>query len=147
MIIDNHYVAIKSLSRLLSRKNSKHEGKEYFCMNCLQGFHQKIPRDEHMRYCLDNDTVKVEMPHKKPIVEFCNGQYQFKVPFIMYADFESLLEPIQEPSKDPSGPWTTVTNNHIPYGWCVYSEFAYGKIQNRLTLYRRKDCVKKFVIT
>ena len=86
MIINNHYVAIKSLSRLLSLQNSKHNGKEYFCMNCLQGFHQKFPRDEHMRYCAGNETVKAEMPHKKPIVEFCNGQYQFKVPFIMYAE-------------------------------------------------------------
>ena len=50
MIIDNHYIAIKSLSRLLSSKNSKHKGKEYFCMNCLQGFQQEISRDEHMRY-------------------------------------------------------------------------------------------------
>ena len=41
MITDNHYVAIKSLSRFLSSKNSKHMGKEYFCMNCLQGFQQK----------------------------------------------------------------------------------------------------------
>ena len=97
-----------------------------------------------MRYCLDNETVKVEMPHKKPIVEFCNGQYQFKVPFIMYADFESLLEPIQGSSKDPSGPWTTAINNYIPSGWCVYSEFAYGVVQNPLTLYRGKNCVKKF---
>ena len=69
----NHYVAIKSLSRLLSSKNTKHKGKEYFCMNCLQGFKEESSKDEHMRYCLDNETVKVEMPHKKPIVEFCNG--------------------------------------------------------------------------
>ena len=144
MIINNHYVAIKSLSRLLSNENSKHNGKEYFCTNCLQGFHQKIPRDEHMRYCLDNESVKVEMPHNKPIVEFCDGQYQFNVLFIMYADFESLLEPIQGSSKNPSGPWSTVTNNHIPSGWCAYSEFAYGKAKNPLTLYRGKDCVKKF---
>ena len=144
MIIDNHYIAIKSLSRLLASENSKHKGKEHFCTNCLQGFHQKIPRDEHMKYCLDNESVKVEMPHIKPIVEFCDGQHQFKVPFIMYADFESLLEPIQEPSKNPSGNWTTVTNNHIPSGWCVCSEFTYGKVQNPLTLYRGKDCIKKF---
>ena len=113
-------------------------------MNCLQGFQQEISRDKHRNYCLDNESVKVEMPHNKPIVEFCDGQYQFKVPFAMYADFESLSEPIQGSSKNPSGPWTTVTNNHIPSGWCVYSEFAYGKVQNLLTLYRGKDCVKKF---
>ena len=91
MILNGHYVAIKSLSRLLASENSKHKGKEYFCTNCLQGFHQKISRDEHMRYCLDDESVKVEMPHNKLIVEFCDGRYQFKVPFIMYADFESLL--------------------------------------------------------
>ena len=144
MILNGHYVAIKSLSRLLSSKNSKHKGKEYSCMNCLQGFQQEISRDKHRNYCLDNESVKVEMPHKKPIVEFCDGQYQFKVPFAMYADFESLLEPIEEPGKNPSGPWTTVTNNHIPSGWCVYSKFAYGKVENPLTLYHGKDCIKKF---
>ena len=31
-----HYVAIKSLSRLLNRQNSKRKEKGHFCMNCLQ---------------------------------------------------------------------------------------------------------------
>ena len=35
------------------------------------------------------------MPHRNPIVQYSGGQFQFKVPFIMYADFESILEPIQ----------------------------------------------------
>ena len=34
------------------------------------------------------------MPHKKSVVEYSDGQFQFKVPFIMYADFESILEPM-----------------------------------------------------
>ena len=34
-----HYTAIKSLSRLLASKNSKHHGRQYFCANCLQGLH------------------------------------------------------------------------------------------------------------
>ena len=55
-----------------------------------------------------------------------------------------MLEPIQEPSKNPSGPWTTAINNHIPSSWCVYSKFLYGVVQNPLTLYHGKDCVKKF---
>ena len=89
-----HYVAIKSLSRLLSSQNTKHKGKEYFCMNCLQGFNEESSRDEHLDYCINNESVKVEMPHKKPIVQYSDGQFQFKVPFIMYADFKSILEPI-----------------------------------------------------
>ena len=93
--IKKHYVAIKSLSRLLSSQNTKHEGKEYFCMNCLQRFNEERSRDEHLDYGTNNESVKVEMPHKKPIVQYSDGQFQFKVPFIMYADFESILEPIQ----------------------------------------------------
>ena len=110
-------------------------------MNCLQGFHQEISRDEHRNYCLDNEAVKVELPHKQPRVEFCDEQYQFKVPFIIYADFKSLLEPIQGPGLNPTGPWTTETSNHIPSDWCTYSKFAYGKVEDPLTLYRGKDCV------
>ena len=68
-----HYVAIKSLSRLLSSQNTKHKGKEYFCINCLQGFNKESSRDEHFDYCINNESVKVEMPHKKPIVQYSDG--------------------------------------------------------------------------
>ena len=139
-----HYVAIKSLSRLLSSENTKHKGKEYFCMNCLQGFKEESSRDEHIGYCIDNESVKVEMQHKNPRVEFCDGQFQFKVPFIMYADFESIPEPIQGPGNDLRISSTRAIGNQVPSGWCIHSEFAYGKIENPLKLYRGKDCVKKF---
>ena len=65
-----HHVAIKSLSRLLSSQNTKHKGIEYFCMNCLQGFKEESSGDKHIGYCNDNEAVKVEMPHKKPIVQY-----------------------------------------------------------------------------
>ena len=42
-----HYVAIKSLSRLLPSRNSKHEKSQHFCMNCLQGYPSELSRDEH----------------------------------------------------------------------------------------------------
>ena len=86
-----HYVAIKSFSRLLSSQNTKHKRKEYFCMNCLQGFKEESSRNKHIGHCKDNESVRIEMPHKRPIVEYSDGQFQFKVPFIRYADFESIL--------------------------------------------------------
>ena len=88
------YTAIKSLSRLLSSKNSNTKRKQHFCMNCLQGFTQKSSRDQHQVYCEDNESVRVEMPKQGSTIEFKDGQNQFKVPFIMYADFESILEPM-----------------------------------------------------
>ena len=38
---NKHYVAIKSLRRLLSRQNSKHKESQHFCINCLQGFRER----------------------------------------------------------------------------------------------------------
>ena len=134
-----HYIAIKSLSRLLSSKNTSHKGKEYFCVNCLQGFKEENSRDVHIFYCMNNESVTVEMPHKNPIVQYSDGQFQFNVPFIMYTDFESMLELIQGPGRISS---TREVNNHVPSGWCVRSEFAYGRVGNPLKLYRA--CVKKF---
>ena len=46
-----HYTVIKSLSRLLASRNSKHKGKMYFCMNCLQGFTFESSRDKHHEHC------------------------------------------------------------------------------------------------
>ena len=139
-----HYTAIKSLSRLLTSRNSKHHGKQYFCNNCLQGFTQESSRDEHYGYCINNKTVRVEMPSKGSIIEFYDGQNQFKVPFMIYADFEVILKPIQDLSPDPSKPYTKEVNQHIPSGYCIYSKFAYGKVENPLRLYRSEDSVEKF---
>ena len=62
----------------------------------------------------------------------------------MYADFESILEPIQGLENNQRISSMRGINNHIPSGWCVHSEFAYGKVENPLKLYRGEDCVKKF---
>ena len=52
-----HYVAIKSLKRLPSRQNSKHNESQHFCINCLQGFAERKSRDEHYVYCRLNEAV------------------------------------------------------------------------------------------
>ena len=62
----------------------------------------------------------------------------------MYADFESMLEPIQGPGNNQRISSTRGVNNHVPSGWCIHSEFAYGRVENPFKLYRGKDCVKKF---
>ena len=140
-----HYTAIRSLSRLLSSKNSNTKHKQHFCMNCLQGFTQELSRDQHQAYCEDNKSVRVEMPKQGSTVEFKDGQNQFRVPYIMYADFESILEPMDpvEPGS-PSQPYTNEVNHHTPSGWCVYSKFAYRDVDDPLRLYRGKDCIETF---
>ena len=84
------------------------------------------------------------MPKQGSTVEFKDGQNQFKVPFIMYADFESILEPMDHGSSDPNQPYTNEINQHMPSGWCVYSKFTYGDIDNPLRLYRGKNSIETF---
>ena len=142
-----HYTAIKSLSRLLSSKNYNTKRKQHFCMNCLQGFTHESSRDQHQVYYENNESVRVEMPKQGSAVEFKDGQNQFRVPFIMYADFESILEPMDpvEPrSPNPSQPYTNEVNQHTPSGWCVYSKSAYGDVDDPLRTYRGKDCIETF---
>ena len=37
-----------------------------------------------------------------------------------------------------------VINQHIPFGFCVYSKFAYRKVENPLKFYGGEDCVEVF---
>ena len=142
------YVAVKSLSRLLSYQNSKHNGLQYFCVNCLNGFESEIIRNDHYEYCRNKDSVRVEMPTKsKSIVKYTDGQYQFKVPFVIFADFESILVPVSSAAGDPGKPSTRSINVHEPSGWCINSTFAYEKRFNKIKQYRGKDCVSKFCET
>ena len=116
-------------------------------MNCLQGFTQESSRDQHQVYCENNESVRVEMPKQSSTVEFKDGQNQFKVPFIMYADFESILEPmgpVEPGSPNPNQPYTNEVSQHTPPDWCVYSKFAYGDVDNPLRTYRGKDCIETF---
>ena len=143
----NHYTTIKSLSRLLKSSNTKHKCKQHFSMNCLQGFTQESSRDQHQVYCEDNESVRVEMPKQGSTVEFKDGQNQFRVPFIMDADFESILEPMGPQgsgSPNPNQPYTNEVNQHTQSGWCVYSKFAYGDVDNLVRTYRGKDCIEPF---
>ena len=74
---------------------------------------------------------------------------------MMYADFESILKPVDERYKETmntmktgkkrQGTYTEKINSHVPSGWCVHSTFAYGDVPNPLKMYRGKDCVEKFV--
>ena len=94
-----HYAAIKSLSRVAQSSNTKHKCKQHFCMNCLQGLHTEISRDKYLECCKDNEKVRIEM--RKEGLKFHDGQYQFKVPFNMYVDFEAILKPIEAPEPNP----------------------------------------------
>ena len=132
MIVDGekrHYTTIKFISRLLSKLNGKTRRAYHFCMNCLNGFRKASARDKHYEYCSSNGHVKVNMhTEKENWLKFHDGQYQFKVLFMLYADFESILKPVDEWYRDKMNrmkagrkgkfSYTEKINRHVPSGWC-----------------------------
>ena len=92
---------------------------------------------------------------KEKWLKFHNGKYQFKVPFMLYADFESILKPVDEQyrgrmntmktERKGKAPYTEKINTHVPSRSCVHSAFAYGDVPDPSKMYRGKDCLEEFV--
>ena len=77
--------------------NETHKGACHFCVNCLNAFCTVSVRDKHYKTCSSNGHIKVKMPsEKEKFLKFHSSQYQFNFPFIPYADFESILKPVDE---------------------------------------------------
>ena len=52
------------------------------------------------------------------------------------------MDPVERGS--PNQLYTNEVNHHTPSGWCFYSKFAYGDVDNPLRTYRGKDCIETF---
>ena len=91
-----HYTLIKNMSRLVGMQTNKHNGKTHICLNCFNTFSLEKSFKEHTEVCLTNDSVKIEMPKKGSCIEFDKHAKKLKVPFVIYADFESYTEHIPE---------------------------------------------------
>ena len=78
-------------------------------------------------------------------MRFHSGQYQFKIPFVIYADFEMILQGLEEETDpDRLSSCTRDVKRHVPSGLCTCTTFAYGEVEDLLRLYRAKDCVEIF---
>ena len=153
---ERYYTTIKNISRLLSRLNGKTKRAFHYCMNCLNGFRTGSARYKHYEYWSSSGHVKVNMPdEKEKWLKLYDEQYQFKVPFMLYADFGSILKQVDERYKDNmntmkaerkgKAPYREKISTDVPSGWCVHSTFAYGDVPDPLKMYRDKNCVEKFV--
>ena len=83
---------MKSLSALLREITSNHDG-DFYCLNCFHSYSTEKKVKKHKRVCNDHDYCYVEMPNEyNKIVKYNHGEKSIKVPAIIYADLESLLE-------------------------------------------------------
>ena len=124
----NHYCIVKNLSRLLSSQVSKHDGKKYFCKRCLNPFSSQKALDKHEEYCGNHEAVKINMPEKGTMLKFKNYHRGEKVPFVIYADFESCIKSIHTCDLNPESSYTKQYQKHEPISFYYYIKCFDSKV-------------------
>ena len=147
LLIKNHYVLINDFNRFMYNQTKHHE-KKHFCMHCMQCFSSENILNEHKKTCITiNGKQAIRMPNKGEKKEFKNYHKQVEVPFVIYADFEAIIETIHGVKNNPNTTsYTDAYQNHkdCSYAYkvvCCYDD-QYSK---PLQLYRGENAVYKFI--
>ena len=83
-------VAGNKLSALFRQITSKHDG-DFYCLNCFYAYSTENKLKKHKSVYEDHDYCYVEMPKEdNKILKYKHGEKSMNVPFIIYADLESL---------------------------------------------------------
>ena len=141
-----HYLTVKSLSALFRGIKGNNNG-DFYCLNCFQSYTTENKLKKHKKVCEDHDYWYVEMPEKdNKILKNNHGQKSMKVPFIIYADVESLLEKMDTCHNNPEKSSTTKRNKHTPSGYSLFTHCSFDTTKNKFDYYRGKNCMKKFCL-
>ena len=110
-----HYLAVKSLSRVLRGIASNHDG-DYYCLNCVHSYRTENKLNVHKKVCENRNYCKIQMPSND------NN-------FIKY---------------NPDLSSTTKISQHVPSGYSIFTNCTFDKSYNKLIYYRGEDCMKRF---
>ena len=139
-----HYFAIKRLSALFRGITSKHDG-DFYCLNCFQSYTAENKLKKHKNVCENHDYCYVEMREEYiKTLKYNEGGKSMRLPFIIIADLECLLEKINTCHNNPEKSSTTKINKHTPSGYSLFTHCSFERTKNKLDHYRSKNCMKKF---
>ena len=139
-----HYLVVKNLSGLLRGITSNHK-EDFYCLNCFHSYRTENKLELHKKKCENHDYCHVEMPTKdNNIIKYNHGEKSMKIPFIIYADLECLLEKISTSINNPNESSTTKINNNTPSGYSIFTSCSFDESKNKLNYCRGNDCMKNF---
>lgn len=143
---NTHYCWIKNLSRLLSAQVSKAKKMYFFCDRCLQHFTSQSSLDQHIPNCIGSNNCKIEMPGThESIIRFKEYEKKIPVPFVFYADVESLLKSPTINFCTGAETKTTAYQEHEIYSIGFYLKCSFDESKSFYEFQRGHDCVNWFV--
>ena len=132
-----HYCVIKDMSKLLSSQITKHNGSIHICLRCLNAFQTNEKLEIHKEICQSNEFI--EMPEEGTFIQFENHIRSQKMPFVIYADFESLVESISGCEPNPKNCFTNQFQKHKPCGFCYHIKCSFNENLSKTVTYRMKS--------
>lgn len=135
-----HYCLIKNLPKLLRQQLTRHHAKIYFCEDCMIFFDNDEKLKSHV--CSGVATI---LPKEGTLIQFQHYERMHDMPFVIYADFESILKPTASDPKAEGSSSTTTLQQHVPAAFAYYIVCSYDSSLNKYVSYRGPDCVEQFV--
>jgi hypothetical protein len=136
---------MKDINRLLEDQHSNTR-RNHYCQYCLHGFIKERLLEDHIPYCQTHGPQKIELPNDDDMwLYYTDIQKQVKIPDATYADFESMLIPIEGCENDPEIVSTIKTIKHIPCGFTYKVVGLTSSTSQRPVVYRGLDAGEQFV--
>ena len=101
-----HYTLVKNKSALITSQINNHDHKRHICLNCFNSFNSPETLETHKEYCYENESVKILMPPPDTYLRFNKFHHSEKAPFAIYADFKSLIKPMDNCDPNPNKSYT-----------------------------------------
>jgi len=156
---NSHYVYIKDFNSLIKKQLNCHHQRITVCKKCftfksITGARGKTWLREHQRLCGKHQEVIVSLPKpENAFVSFCKPSYQYRVPIVVYADFEALLLPVKRCDLAPEiEKFTEKIQKHEPSSYCMLIKsylpntlLSSYNISSTPKVYRGEDAAQQFV--
>ena len=118
--VNYHYVSIQNFSRLTSKQLCKRNGKITICKLCQHIFREEKKLKAHEEDCIERNKCKVILPSEDDrFLRFKNFNKKERVPVIVYADFECLIEPRKENQNE------RIVSNHKAFSIGFYVKYSH----------------------
>ena len=90
---NRNFVLINDFN-ILMYDHTSYRGRKHFCRFCLQAFSTEEILKRHIKDCLKiNRKHRIIIPKKGDYVKLKIHDRKIKLPFMTYADFQSILVP------------------------------------------------------
>ena len=142
-----HNVFIKDFNTFMY-DHTVHCDRKHFCCYCLEAFRAA----EKLKCCIKdcfNINVKqtIKLSKKGEYCKFKNFERKMKLPFMIYADFQSILVPEDNGKQNPNESSMNKYQKHVGYSYDYKLVCVDDKFSKPFKSYLGEDAVYNFIIS